>query len=251
MPIWWPSPREPQWMLTTTSSTAQAECVRGRRVEDLRHALHLEVVVARAERAHLVALPVLRRVGHLRGIGAGHRAVLLDARQVVRAAVALLDRPARAARQHRVHPGGVEPQRAGAAEARRDAREQRVGEPDFTASTSVGGQAGVQRAHAAGDVEAHAAGRHDAAVVRHRTRPRRRSGNRSPSARRASRTTPSRCPAASRRWRPARETFSSMPRISASSAKITPGTRIAPARGICHSHSAMRISLPGSMRTLP
>jgi hypothetical protein len=74
----------------------------GRRgVVDLRDLLHLEVVVAGAERPDLVAHARLGALGHRLRPRVRHLAALLDALQVARLAVALLDRPARAAAQHR------------------------------------------------------------------------------------------------------------------------------------------------------
>src|SRR5262249_29164014 len=61
----------------------EAEASRGVRVVDLGDALHFEIMIAGAERAHLVALALLRRFGNRSGIGPRHRAVLLDALEVL------------------------------------------------------------------------------------------------------------------------------------------------------------------------
>ena len=93
MPIWWPRPREPQWIVTTTSPCPQPEGRCDGRVVDVGYLLHLEVVVARAERAHLVPLPLLGLGGDELGTRFRHAAVLLDALEVRRLAVALLEAP--------------------------------------------------------------------------------------------------------------------------------------------------------------
>src|SRR5690606_12760547 len=98
-------------------SLGKAESGRDIVVEDFGDVLDLEVVVARAERAHLVALAracALRDV--LRG-RAGHSAAFLDALEIRRLAVAPLDGPPRAAGEHRVHLRVVEPYPPGAADA--------------------------------------------------------------------------------------------------------------------------------------
>jgi hypothetical protein len=56
---------------------AQSEGGRRRLVEDPVHDLHFDEVVARADRAELVAAPVLRLVGDLVGVGAAQAAVRL------------------------------------------------------------------------------------------------------------------------------------------------------------------------------
>src|SRR5690606_15649156 len=83
-------------------------------VEQLRHVLHLEVVITRTQGAHLVAVAGLGLVRHALGPGAGHRAVLLDALEILLEAVTLFERPARAAGEHGVHPGVGQADRAGA-----------------------------------------------------------------------------------------------------------------------------------------
>ncbi len=144
---------------------AQAEAVGRLRVIDFDDFLQFEVMVAGPEGADLVTLAALGLVGNFVRLGAGHAAVFLDALDVGIAAVAVFDRPARAAAQHRVHFAGVEAQQAGAAQAGRDVGEQAVGKPLLERSDVRGLQPGVQGAHAAGNVESHPASRHHAALV--------------------------------------------------------------------------------------
>ena len=122
-------------------------------------------MVPRAQCPHLVFLTLLRLVGHFAGLGVQHLAALLDAIEVGLVAPAALDRPLRAAREHRIHLLGIQPDRAGAADARRDVLEQRVGERALHRLDICPGEPGVQAAHAARNVEAHTAGRHHAAAL--------------------------------------------------------------------------------------
>ena len=116
---------------------AQAETVGRLAVVDLDDFLQFEVMVAGTEGADLVALAALGVLGHLARLGAGHAAMLLDAIQIGLAAVALLDRPARAAAQHRVHLAGVKAQLAGAAHPGRNVGEQAVGQTLLAAVRSL------------------------------------------------------------------------------------------------------------------
>ena len=144
---------------------AQAKTVGRFRIEDLDDFLQFEVMVAGTQRADLVALAALGLVRHLAGFGSGHAAMLLDTIQIGRTAVAVLDRPARAAAQHRIHLVRIQPQRAGAAHTGRDVCEQAVGQPLLERRNLVCPEPGVEGAHAAGNVEPHPAGRHHAAGV--------------------------------------------------------------------------------------
>src|SRR5574340_1824222 len=91
--------------------------------------------------------------------------MLLDAIEISRAAVAVLDCPARAAAQHCIHLACVQAQLAGAAQTGRDVGEQAVGEPLLERLDLVRSESGVQRAHPAGDVEPDPAGGYHAAFV--------------------------------------------------------------------------------------
>jgi hypothetical protein len=143
----------------------QAEHCGNLRVEDLGRLLHFEVMVSAAERAHLVALAMLRALRHAAGLGVQHLAVLLDALEVLVSAPAAPDRPLGAAAQHGIGLVLAETNRARAAEASRDAMTERVGERPLHRQDVVARKAGMQAAHAAGDVESHAARRYDAALV--------------------------------------------------------------------------------------
>ncbi len=123
-----------------------------------RNPLQFEVVIARAERTHLAPLAPLGVVRHIVGSCAVDAAALLGSLEIVGRAVTLLHGPARAAFEHGVHLPVVEPNRSAAADARRDTREQRVGEFSFDGVDIAGMQPRVQRAHAARDIETNSAG---------------------------------------------------------------------------------------------
>ena len=146
-------------------AAAQAEAFGNLLVVDLDDLLQFQVVIARAERADLVALPALGMLGNLLRFGAGHAAVLLDAFQIGLAAVAAVDRPARPATQHGIHFRSIESDAPGAADARRHVREQTIGEALLERLDLGDGEPRVQRAHAAGDVESDATGRHDTTLL--------------------------------------------------------------------------------------
>ena len=166
MPIWWPRPREPQWMVTTHSPSHEAESLRGFAVEDFRHLLDFEVVIAGTQRAHLALLAFARPVGD----GSGRRSSAQPSSSMKsrspRFAVAFAQRPARRRRpasrpcrdsSSRMSP--CEPTPAGMCANSASAS----GLP--ARLDLVAAQAGQVGAHAAGDVEADAAGRDDAALV--------------------------------------------------------------------------------------
>jgi len=123
-------------------------------------------VVAAAERAHFLALATPRLRGHAAGLGVQHLALLLDALQVGRLAPTLRHGPARAAGEHFVHLRVAELDVPGASDAGRDVLEEGIGQALLQIGRErLAHQPGVQAAHPAGDVEAHAAGRHHAAGV--------------------------------------------------------------------------------------
>src|SRR5690606_24648928 len=132
---------------------------------DRRDLLYFEVVIAAAESAHLFALALPGERRHVARPGVRHLPALLDSLEVHGGAVAALDRPLRAARQHGVHLLVVEADGAGAAEARRNAARKLVGERLLHRTNVLSPQARMRAAHAAGDVEAHAAGRDHAAFA--------------------------------------------------------------------------------------
>ncbi len=99
---WWPSPREPQWIITVTMPRSSPSARAAVLVVDLVHLLHLEEVVARAQRAELVAAAVLRGLAHRARVGVGQHAGLLAVLEVARGAQAAPDRPARPVAQHPV-----------------------------------------------------------------------------------------------------------------------------------------------------
>src|SRR5438046_5202446 len=85
------------------ASFAQPEPGRRRMIVSSDDMLDLEIVVARTQRTHRVALPALRGFGNSGVIGAGHSPALLDTREVCALARAVLDGPARARGKHPVY----------------------------------------------------------------------------------------------------------------------------------------------------
>ena len=98
MHIWWPRPREPQWIITHTACSDSPHRCGGGRVVDGVHGLHLEEVVARAEAAELVEPAFERAVADGRGVGALQDAAVFAALQIPDHAVTLVDGKLRAAR---------------------------------------------------------------------------------------------------------------------------------------------------------
>ena len=123
-------------------------------------------MIARAERAHLAALAFLGALGDAFGLGVRHLPIFFDAFEVACVAPAELDRPLGAAGEHGIHLDGIERDRALAADAGRDLAKQRIGERLLHGQDVGHFEPGQHRAHAAGDIEADAARRHDAALVR-------------------------------------------------------------------------------------
>jgi hypothetical protein len=80
VPIWWAEAARAAVDHHYHLAFFEAEGAGGLGVEDLRDVLDLEIVVARAERAHPPALAQKRALGDEVGAGAGHCAPLLDAR---------------------------------------------------------------------------------------------------------------------------------------------------------------------------
>jgi len=142
-----------------------AESCGGLRGINIRHLLHFKVVIAGTERAHLVALAFFGLLGNLRRIGAVHAAALFDAKQIRLRAKAVLHRPACAAAQHRIHLGLAQANAAGAAEAGGDGVKQAVCQLQLHRVDVFNLQAGMQGAHAAGNIETHPARRHHAPLV--------------------------------------------------------------------------------------
>src|SRR5271168_4151477 len=95
-------------------------------VGDRRHLLHFEVVVARTERAHLLALALSRAMRYRLRSGSRDAAMLLDPVEVLGAAVALPDRPTRAAFEHAIHLDLVEHDLSRAAHTGGDRAEEAV-----------------------------------------------------------------------------------------------------------------------------
>ena len=72
-------------------------------VEDFGDFLNFKVVVARTERAHLVLLPFLRKLGDAFGNGARHAPALFDVIQIFRKTITRFDGPTGAAGEHVLH----------------------------------------------------------------------------------------------------------------------------------------------------
>ena len=73
-------------------------------VVDIRHDLHLEVMVPRAERSHFTVLALLCRVRNMIRLCAVHPAVVLDINEIVVDPVSVLYSPLSAAHKHLVEP---------------------------------------------------------------------------------------------------------------------------------------------------
>jgi hypothetical protein len=134
-------------------------------VEHFGDLLDLKVVVARSERPHLLALAPAGVVRDRGRVGVGGAAALLDALKIARPPVALLESPPGIARQHGGHAGLIERDLAGGADADRDGAKQRLRQVPLMLENARTGQAGQMRAHAAGDVEADAARRHNSILL--------------------------------------------------------------------------------------
>ena len=164
------------------------------------HFLHFEVMVAAAQRAHLVALALFGLLRHVARLGVQHLAVLLDALEVGRRAPAALDRPLRAAasasRPSPARSGGWRrccPRPAGMRVIQRVGQLAAAPRGCRRARARCAGSARRRRCRSPRRRPTPRRPR------RRRTPPRRRSESRSPSAHRASRRKRRRCPAASRR----------------------------------------------------
>ena len=142
----------------------QAEDARGPLVEDGRDFLDLEIVVSAAECAHLFPLASLGLLRNAVRYRVKHLTAFLDALEIRRDSPTLLDGPLRTANEHCVHLVRVEADRAGAANAGRNPLVKRVRERLLDRHDIGALQARVQATHAAGNVEADAAGRRHAAL---------------------------------------------------------------------------------------
>ncbi len=120
-------------------------------------------MIAGAQRAHLAALAFLGLGRDAIGPGAGHGAVFLGPLEVGRFAPALIDGPGRAAGQHGVHGVAIEADGAARADPGGNIAAQRIGQDFPHLGDVLGADPGRQGAHAAGNIEADAAGRHHAA----------------------------------------------------------------------------------------
>ena len=136
-------------------------------------------MIAAAERAELRQSAFVRALGDSRGVRAFERAAGLREFGVARFPVAVLDHPARAFHQHAVQVARADLHEARAARAARHVAEDLVDQLPQRRPDVALGQSGPHQPHAAIDVEADAAGRHDAAAP-YPSPPRRRSESRSP-----------------------------------------------------------------------
>ena len=125
-------------------ATREAEGLGDRIVGDFYHLLHFEVMVARTERAHFLALAMPRTLRHGIGLGARHLPAFLNAVEVFGAAITLRDGPARAAGEHAIHVDLVEGA-PGAAQPRRDRPEQAIRQ-GLLAVLQIGAREGVRSA---------------------------------------------------------------------------------------------------------
>jgi len=123
-------------------ATGETEALRDGIVRDCRDLLHFEVVVARAQGAHLLALALACAMRDRIGLGARHRASFLDAIEILGAPVTLCNRPLRAAFEHAVHLDLVERDLSRAAHTGRDRPEQAVRQCLFAARQIIGLETG-------------------------------------------------------------------------------------------------------------
>src|SRR5438067_183633 len=144
----------------------QVEGLRRGLIENFGDSLNFQVVVARAERAHLPALALLGPIGDAFGSRVPVYAPFLDAGEVALLAPSVLHRPTCAAGEHRVHVGLFERDRAFAADACRNFAVERVGQCALYAPNVGELEPGEYRAHAAGNVEADTARRNNAIRIR-------------------------------------------------------------------------------------
>ncbi len=131
---------------------------RGRLVEDLIDDIDFDEVVARAQRAQLVARPLIGPGADLVRVGAVDAAVLLGALQVHLRGVAALQRPARPLAHHLVHLLAAQLELAAAADAVGAVALQLRRQVVQVGGDVVAAEARAQQPHAAVDVIAHAAG---------------------------------------------------------------------------------------------
>ena len=135
-------------------------------IVDSGNQLHLQVVIARPQGAHFLALTLLGLFRNIGRVGTGHAAMLLGARQIGLAAVALPHRPGRAAAEHPVHLPMRQFYRAPASQSCRNNRCKQVGQGLLMRAQLLQCQTGVQRSHTAGDIETDAAARDHATLLR-------------------------------------------------------------------------------------
>ena len=100
--IWWPSPREPQWIMTQTCDKDSPNASSGRGVVDLVHHLDLEEVVARSEASHLAQPSRVGSLAHLGRVRPTQAAAVFAPGQVVLGAESRRERGTNAFAQHRV-----------------------------------------------------------------------------------------------------------------------------------------------------
>src|SRR5262249_26193531 len=131
----------------------EMEGLRGGFIEDIGDHLHFEVVVARAEGAHLPALALLGPFRDAFGSRIPLHALFFDAGEIALLAPSLRSSPTRAAGQHRVHVGRLEGSGALTADACRNFAVERVGQCALHGPNVGELESGEYGAHAAGNVE--------------------------------------------------------------------------------------------------
>ena len=136
------------------------------RSEYLGDVLDFQVMVAGAQRAHLIVLALFGVVGDGFGAGAAHATALFRVAQVLGPSITPFHRPASAAAQHGVHLLVLEPQAAGTADPGGDGGEQGLRQAVLYRQDTVAFEAGMQGAYAAGNIKPHATGRDDTALIR-------------------------------------------------------------------------------------
>ncbi len=127
-------------------------------VEHLVDDLHLDEVVAAAQRAALVLASLVRTVGHAVGVGSLDAPAGLGGLEILGAPEALLDDPRGSVAEQRLHLAPVKLERPGSADAARDRGEQLVDQLADPPLDVVCRQVGSHESHAAVDVVSHAPG---------------------------------------------------------------------------------------------
>src|SRR3990172_516798 len=129
-------------------------------VKDLNHLLHLQVMIAGTECAHLILLTLLGVLGDLVCLCPTHAAAFLDPFKVMRSAISALNSPSGTPGEHLIHLLVAQMKLASAPDPGRHPVKQRVGQPLLERQDILQGETRMQTAHAAGDIQTHTPRKH-------------------------------------------------------------------------------------------